>query len=225
MGQSEVMLSHMIRGMSTKTYQILLQIYLKMTYNVISFPAQIYFHFKRPMFLKGSFSLVLPIKQNYFLHQNYHELLIILKLQNKGGDIWTEEYKKWCSKMKMIHVLVHYLLKYTKVDRILFWIVNFNSNNLKEWKLEDLFLSYKSIILESLIGILFISFLSLCPSHAMYFLHNYYLYQNWFGRSLNSCFHFLLNSTCLFDQRIALAASAWYKAVCMAAYLVSVAQI
>ena len=137
-GQSEVMLSHMTRSMSTKTYQILLQIYLKMMYNTISFPSQSYFHFKRPMFLKGSFSLVLPIKQNYFLHQNYHELLIILNLQNKGGDIWNEETV--CSKMKMIYISVHYLLKYTEADRILFWIVNFNSNNLKEWKLEDLFL-------------------------------------------------------------------------------------
>ena len=73
--------------MSTKTYQILLQIYLKMTYNMIFFPSQIYFHFKRPVFLKESFSFVLPIKQNYFLHQNHHELLIILNLQNKGGDI------------------------------------------------------------------------------------------------------------------------------------------
>ena len=42
--------------------------------------------------------------------------------------------------MKMLHILVHYLLKYTKADRILFWIVNFNSNNLKEQKLEDLLL-------------------------------------------------------------------------------------
>lgn len=38
-------------------------------------------------------------------------------------------------------------------------------------------------------------------------------------------FIFFLNSTCLFDQHITLAASAWYKAACMAAYCVSVAQI
>lgn len=140
MGQSEVMLSHMTRSMSTKTYQILLQIYLKMTCNTISFPSQSYFHFKRPMFLKGSFSLVLPIKQNYFLHQNYHELLIILNLQNKGGDIWNEENKKRCAqKWKWsIYQFTIYLDTQKLIE--LFWIVNFNSNNLKEWKLEDLFL-------------------------------------------------------------------------------------
>ena len=88
MGQSEVTLSHMNKRHEHKD---LPNSSANIPENDIQhdffFPSQIYFHFKRPVFLKESFSFVLPIKQNYFLHQNHHELLIILNLQNKGGDV------------------------------------------------------------------------------------------------------------------------------------------